>query len=331
MVKKHNIKYLIDLHEMSSKRDVLFSLGTCFSKNADHTFELTHQFIKIAQKNLDAEKIRIDFPFASSSKKRDSTAINLRNKIETLQVEINSKLFQNDESVLKVIETFDEFVSIVSKIKTMPGFDRNDITEVRNLEKVFTDDKEGEKILLVERRNGEILLTSPHSQSMIKEGKICYRETFSGGLCLALSRKYNLSNVCKCLKTDFDSSQQYIENVVNLVREEKSKIVIELHIMNKNRYEDISLITNQGFSIGGNFQIMSSILKILTANGFSKIGLDYPFNAFNTSSTVSLIHKQTGALALQFIVNQKVFKSSQKLKRLVWALGDIIRKINCTI
>ncbi len=46
-IKNNNIKYLIDLHEMSNKRNVLFSLGTNFGVNSDETLELTNQFIKL--------------------------------------------------------------------------------------------------------------------------------------------------------------------------------------------------------------------------------------------------------------------------------------------
>lgn len=328
LIKKYNIKYLIDLHGMSKKRDVLFALGTCFSENADHSLELTHQLIKIADKNnLDAEKIRIDFPFASSSKRQVATAINIRNKIETLQMEINSKLYEDDESVLNLIKTVDEFARLVNKIKLMPSADIK-AKEVYKLEKLFSDNTEKESFSVMDT-NSDIMITSPHSQSMIKEGRECYKETFAGGFCLAFAEKYNLSSVVKSAKTDYDSSSEYLSNVQKIIK--NKKIVIEFHVMNKNRYEDISIITNQGFSIGGNFEIIASILKALSVKGFSKVGLDYPFNAFNKNSTVSLIYKNFKVPALQFIINQKIFDNKFRLKKLIIAVEEMIKKLSCLI
>ena len=61
-IKANNVKYLIDLHGMSKKRDVLIALGTYFGANSDHSLELTNEFIRIAKSNgINADKIRIDF------------------------------------------------------------------------------------------------------------------------------------------------------------------------------------------------------------------------------------------------------------------------------
>ena len=47
IIKKNGFVYLIDLHGMSKKRNIIISLGTQFGKNVDKASELTKLFIKI--------------------------------------------------------------------------------------------------------------------------------------------------------------------------------------------------------------------------------------------------------------------------------------------
>ena len=328
IVKTQDIKYVIDLHGMSKKRNVLISLGTCFGKNSSQSLELTQQFIKIANKNnLDAEKIRIDFPF-SAHKNTVASTIRRKNKIETLQIEMNSKLYDNQENVVNLIKTLDEYAMLVKKVKTFKKCKFSSRAVYKFEKQIFDKNDQSFKF---KNGNGNILLSAPHSQSMIKEGRECYQETFSGALAYALAEEFDFNLLYKQSKTDYDSTNEYLENVKKAISDNKIDLVIEFHVMNKDRYEDISIITNHGFSIGGNFELMSSLIKILSVRGFSKIGLDYPFNAFNFSSTVSTIFKETGIPSFQFIINEKVFYNKIRLKRLLVAIEELIKKISCII
>ena len=328
-IRQKHISYLIDLHGMSKKRDVLISLGTCFGNNSNKSLELINQFIKLAHRNgIDANRIRIDFPFFAS-KRTVSSTIARRNKIETLQVEINSQLFDNENSTIAVIKTLAEFAKLAAKVKQF-NVEKIKTKEIFNNELMFCNGS-AKNVFEINDHNSGLLLTSPHSCSMFKEGKECYKETFSGALVKTLSDKLKLSSCCKTLRTEYDSTQDYLEKVYDFTTQNKLKFIIEFHVMNKKRCEDVTILTNQGFSINNNFEIMSILLKTLMLNKFKKVSLDYPFNPFNLNSSVAIIYKQTKVPALQFIINQRVFNNKNKLKRLLKALNEIILKLNCLI
>ena len=325
-IKENNIKYLIDLHGMSKKRDVLISLGTCFGANSDKSLELTNRFIKIANGNgINAEEIRIDFPFFAS-KRTVSSTINRRNKIETLQIEINSKVFESKDLTISLIKTLNEFANMVSKVKDFKIANLK-LNQIYNNEHIFSDGV-SENVFEINNQNSDILLASPHSCSMVKEGKECYKETFSGAVAKYLGDNLQLSTCLKARSTDYDSTSEYLNTIYNFTNGQKIKFIIEFHIMNKKRYEDITILTNQGFSINSNYEVVSMFLKTLILNRFSKVSLDYPFNPFNYNSSVANIFKQTKIPSLQFIINQRIFNNKRYVKRLLNSLNEVIFKLN---
>ena len=325
-VKKNNIKYLIDLHGMSKKRNVLISLGTSFGTHSDKSLELTNQFIKIANKNgLNPEQICIDFPF-SGAKRTVSAHINRKNKIETLQVEINSGIYEDKELTISLIKTLDEYAKLTRNITTYIA-PKVITKKVYENDLLFTNDN-SEEVFKFENLNSPILITAPHSCAMIKEGRECYRETFSGAIAKTLSDSFKLSCCYKAKPTNYDSNEEYVRDVSQFVKDNKIKIVLEFHIMNPKRFEDVSLVTNQGYSIDHNIELISILLKTFILNKFDKISLDYPFNAFNLNSLVAGIHKNSGAAAVQIIFNQRLFEHKRNVKRVLKATTEIIKKLN---
>ena len=325
-IKENNIKYLIDLHGMSKKRDVLISLGTCFGVNSDKSLELTHQFIKIANKNgIDAEKIRVDFPFFAS-KRTVSSVISKRNRIETLQLEINSKIYDDKSQTIGLIKTLDEFACLVSKVKMFKTI-KLKAKDVYQNEKTANNHNLTQPFQLFDNHS-EIVVAAPHACSMIKEGKECYQETFSGAIVKLLSDRYNLSACIKVNKTQYDSSEEYEKTICSFVEQAKVKLLLEFHVMNSKRYEDVTLLTNRGYSINNNMELMSMFMKTLILNRFTKLSLDYPFNAFNLNSSVAKIYKKTNVPSIQFIINQRVFNNKMKLNKMLICVSEIIQKLN---
>lgn len=325
-VKKNDIKYLIDLHGMSKKRDILISLGTSFGAHSDKSLELTNQFIKIANKNgLNTEQIGIDFPF-SGALRTVSAHINRKNKIETLQVEINSRIYEDKDLTIKLIKTLDEYARLARNIKTFVAPKLN-AKKIYENELLFNNDNSEESFRLINLES-PILITAPHSCSMIKEGRECYRETFSGAIVKTLSDSFKLSSCYKTKPTSYDSNEEYTNIVNEFLINKKIKLVLEFHVMNPKRYEDISIVTNQGYSINHDIELVSIFLKSLLLNKFDKVSLDYPFNAFNLNSSVSNIYKATHVKALQIIINQRLFENKQNLKKLLKAISEIIKRLN---
>ena len=328
VIKKEKVKFLIDLHGMSSKREILISLGTSYGKNIDKNIESTRLFTMCASNNsLNSNLIRVDFPF-SASKRTVSYYINRKNKIETLQIELNSKLFNDSENVLKLLKTLDEFAEKIVKIK---NFKPKKISKsvFERYDKEILNQNFNEKPFLFKEGDSDILITAPHSASMFKEGRECYKESFSGAIALQMFDLLPTNILIKTSSTNYDSSQEYLQKIEKIAENKKIKFVLELHIMNKFRPEDIVIVCNNARTIDYNIALLSNTLKILHLSGFKNCSIDYPFNSENLNSTVNLIKQNLNICAMQFIINQKIIDNKRKYKKLMKILQNIFNILSC--
>lgn len=326
-IKQEKYAFCVDLHEMAPTRKVLISLGTNFGKNDNKILQSTNLFLKIANKNdLPVNLMRVDFPFSAGFKNTVSTYINKHTNVPTLQVEINAKLFQTKKSLINLIKTLDEYATYLQEYfnNTIEKLSYSDFLK---LDDEFFNQKFDKKQVFIFKKTklkSNILISSPHSSKMVTEGKLAYGETQSGALAMQIANKLNLNYLCKIKSTDYDSTPEYIQKLSDVVLKNKIKFVLEFHIMNKKRCEDITLVINKGNSINFNFELFANILKVLTQNNLTNVTIDYPFNAENLDSTVSVINKKTQAFALQIIINERLVLNKKLYNNLIIALQQII-------
>ncbi len=278
---------------------------------------------------MEADKVGIDFPFAASKITTISSFVAKKNKIETLQMEINSKIFEDDNLTKALIKTIDEYIKLIIKAKNS-RLNNKVVNNISFYEKQFNN-MESNKVFESVNNKSQILITAPHACSMIKEGKECYKEPSSGALVKTLCDNFGLSYCCKTKSTQQDSTEEYLECVTRLALKSKVKLIIEFHVMNPKRYEDITILTNKGFSVDNNFEIMSVIIKSLVLNKFTNFSLDYPFNALKFNSSIARIFKQTQIPSLQFIINQRIFNNKSKTNKLLRAIEYMLKKLDLII
>lgn len=93
-IESSNIKFLIDLHQLSSKREVSIDFGTSNFKNISDLKYFNILLGEFAIQNLGL--IQIDTPFDASYPYTISSYIHNKCKIQSIQIEINSKLLYGD-------------------------------------------------------------------------------------------------------------------------------------------------------------------------------------------------------------------------------------------
>ena len=107
-IRKNKIKLLIDLHEMKSSRKEIINIGTNGFKNIKNICKL-NCFIRVFSKNK-LGLLSIDEPFAAHGKDRVSTYVHNKLNIDTVQIELNSKLFKNELDYNNILKSFKESV-----------------------------------------------------------------------------------------------------------------------------------------------------------------------------------------------------------------------------
>lgn len=326
-IRKNKILFLVDLHGMAAKRKISICLGTGFGIHYNKKSDLTSLFVECATENkLDCTTIGIDFPFFASSRTVSGT-INRRNRIETLQVEINSSIFSNKEKTIALLKTLDE---CVKRFLALAYFKTSLLNKKQfyTLDNTFNFAEFSTTPFKQNNLNSNILITAPHSCSMIKEGFECYKETFSGVLASMLSSDLSFSTLIKTNKTDYDSTNQYIDEVSSFVKQNNISCVLELHIMNSKRKQDAVICCNEGSSLGKSQSLVYNVVNILLKNKFSNFLIDYPFNAKNYSSSVNMIHENTGIPAFKLIFNTRLFKNSKNINKVYKILQEIAFNLN---
>lgn len=97
LVKKYNIKYVLDFHGLGAWREMDINLGTNYGKNTKSNTDILKNLQQTLKKN--GFVVSIDVPFAGGEK---TIAGHTKNKIIdvwTLQIEVNSKI-TNDPSMI---------------------------------------------------------------------------------------------------------------------------------------------------------------------------------------------------------------------------------------
>ncbi len=116
--KRKEIKFLLDLHQMSPTRENLFCIGTGYGKNLCNNFNIVDNIVnKLNHYGFD--NITIDKPFAASYKNTVSSMISRECEIPCIQLEINCKLvcesFKDycfEKVVLALVEIIDKYNSL---------------------------------------------------------------------------------------------------------------------------------------------------------------------------------------------------------------------------
>ena len=163
---------------------------------------------------------------------------------------------------------------------------------------------------------------------MIKEGIECYRETFSGALANKISKDLSLSTFVKSYKTDYDSTDQYVEELSAFAKQNNISCILEFHIMNNKRKQDAVICCNEGSSLGDKQNILYNVVNILLKNKFTNFLIDYPFNAKNFSSSVNLLYNNTQIPAFKLIFNTRLFHKQKDINKVYKVLQEIAFYLN---
>lgn len=110
-VNKNNIKYLLDLHIMSSERKHMIEIGTNHGKNIFNDFLMIQKIICIFN-NFGINKIEIDKVFCASNNTVSHTISNECN-ICAIQIEINASLLDVSNGIDKLMLVVDSLCGIV--------------------------------------------------------------------------------------------------------------------------------------------------------------------------------------------------------------------------
>ncbi|MBQ7934605.1 MAG: N-formylglutamate amidohydrolase [Lachnospiraceae bacterium] len=110
-VREHDIRFLIDLHQMAGFRKEQICIGTGYGRNLTEDFDLEACRTPFKERGLE---VSIDSPFAASYPYTVAAYIHRECGIPCLQIEINSNLLREGNGLYayeQVLEVLEQLVS----------------------------------------------------------------------------------------------------------------------------------------------------------------------------------------------------------------------------
>ena len=189
----------------------------------------------------------------------------------------------------------------------------------------------------IEKRGGKVMLSAPHCYDQWRHGKIKRRETRSGVLVKSVASNLR----CSCIyKTKFfyndpnwDDESTYRAELVNFIKKNEIKCLLDIHTMRAERETDICIGTNCMKNIHGKKDMLDVVWKWFKDYGFQHVEIDKPFNASHHNVVSCDVAEQCKIPCFQIEINNRFMHKAyedfdfDKVKRVVKDIVNELEKI----
>lgn len=178
---------------------------------------------------------------------------------------------------------------------------------------------------------GKILISCPHSVIHYRKGIEKYDEPDTLIVANYLHKIFNIPYIYK-VKSDnedanYDLNSNYKEMVVNYIKNNDIKLLIDLHQLHQSRDEIVNIGIN-GFENINTTVYLNEFVKSFSNNNIGLVSIDEPFAASGAMTISNYVHNKTDIDCLQIELNCKLFKTSDKYKLVLKCFREAIKCIN---
>lgn len=141
---------------------------------------------------------------------------------------------------------------------------------------------------------------------------------------LNLSAIYKTKN--KKDDANFDDKNEYRDTLVDYIKTNSIKCLIDFHIASSNRPFDLEIGTGKGCNIHGREDLKDEMVNTLREE-YKVITVDEFFPAKNPNTVSATVAREAGIPAFQVEINWKVIEDYDKMLTLVSCFEKVIKKI----
>lgn len=172
---------------------------------------------------------------------------------------------------------------------------------------LYADKKENEIIVSGE---GKVMISCPHSVFHYRNGiKKCAEED-TAILAYLLHNELNIPYMYKIISdsedANYDIKSTYKNNLVEYIKTNNIKVLLDLHELNKNREEVVNLGTGYGKNIKNN-DILNILIREISLKKIGMISIDKPFSASGASVISTYVHAKCDIDCIQVEINSGFF------------------------
>ncbi len=206
------------------------------------------------------------------------------------------------------------------------------IKEIEELEAPFLNESfNSQNAFIIEAGTIPVVVSAPHSVPQWRLEAVKQGEFRTGSLARFLHR----DTFCHCVyKTrnmhddaNFDDKNEYKDALVQYVKDNNIKYLIDLHIMSQLRPHSVDLGTGHGLNIANDYSKIRAMLCIFNECNISDVLIDKIFSAANPNTVSATVARECGIYCVQFELNWRIVDFTNmetSLSSVIQALKAII-------
>lgn len=166
------------------------------------------------------------------------------------------------------------------------------------------------KSFVIEEGEGPVMISAPHSVEQTRAGRIKYGEYHTG----VLARMLHDKTICPVIyKTynkrddaNFDKSSPYRDALMEYVKRNGVRLVIDIHQMSAQRSGGIEIGTGEGANVIADPASVDELIACLRRHGFDSIDIDGNFPATYQNTVSASVARECGIACIQVEFNTKL-------------------------
>ena len=179
-----------------------------------------------------------------------------------------------------------------------------------------------------------IIISAPHCVQQTRNNMIKNEEGETGAIAQIVSEKTNCYAIFKTYNNNDDANfdienNPYKEALIKLTKDNKIKLLIDLHGAEYSHDFDIDIGTDEGKNIQQNQILIQEMKQSFIDNGIKNVKIDDTFKATSMHTICKFISSQTQIPCIQLEINGKYryIKNLDGTEKFINGLIDFINKI----
>ncbi len=309
---------VLDLHGLSKNRAAQINIGTNFGNSVFQDNEIITCLINCFKK-FKIMNIVIDHPFSAGAR-TITGSVSEKVGTKAIQIEMNYGFLSiGEKNILKVVNAIDEFCNILRRQSAIRNKLVN-IEKLKEIDEIFYN-SQGDSDFVCIDNDSNVILSAPHAKAGVVNKMTKLSETMSGSLCQILHNEFKFSIIYKSRDNDLDymnsDSNLYKDALRQMLKNKKTRLLLELHIINSSRSDDMLLFLPKRYDQ----YIFYQIINILNKQGIKKFSIN---SVFDSNKKARVTNQFKGKyFVMQLCINQRLVENDEGLKIVLSTIQNI--------
>ena len=309
---------VLDLHGLSKNRAAQINIGTNFGNSVFQDNEIITCLINCFKK-FKIMNIVTDHPFSAGAR-TITGSVSEKVGTKAIQIEMNYGFLSiGEKNILKVVNAIDEFCNILRRQSAIRNKLVN-IEKLKEIDEIFYN-SQGDSDFVCIDNDSNVILSAPHAKAGVVNKMTKLSETMSGSLCQILHNEFKFSIIYKSRDNDLDymnsDSNLYKDALRQMLKNKKTRLLLELHIINSSRSDDMLLFLPKRYDQ----YIFYQIINILNKQGIKKFSIN---SVFDSNKKARVTNQFKGKyFVMQLCINQRLVENDEGLKIVLSTIQNI--------